>query len=77
MDKHDADRNGRLDEKEREALIEGLRKELLERSKKYDQGNKGRLTPDEAVQMIEDFAREIGIFPDEKPPNDARPEPRR
>jgi Ca2+-binding EF-hand superfamily protein len=77
MDKYDADRNGRLDEKEREAVIEGLRKELLERAKKYDQGNKGRLTPDEAVQMIEDFAREIGIFPDEKPPNDARPEPHR
>ena len=63
MSKFDADHNGRLNAKERDAFLDGVRENLRERIKKYDGGGKGHLEPEEVGRLIDDFAKEIGVFP--------------
>lgn len=63
MKKFDADHDGRLNAKEREEFLDGVRDNLRERIKKYDSGGKGHLEPEDVEKLINDFAREIGVFP--------------
>ena len=61
--RHDADRNGKLDAPEREALVAGFRKDLDARYAKFDANGDGRLDGDEVGDFLEDLGREMGVFP--------------
>ena len=61
--KFDANGDGRLDKQERTALVGGITEEMLMRMAKADADQDGRVNPEEAMEMIEAFGREIGIEP--------------
>ncbi len=64
----DSNRDGRLDERERGVLIEGIHKDFTARIRRFDADRDGRLSPDEAIAMMEDFVqKEIGIRPAQPP----------
>jgi len=64
----DANRDGRLDERERGSLIDGIHKDFTARVRRFDANRDGRLSPDEAIAMMEDFVqRELGIRPSRPP----------
>ena len=65
----DANRDGRLDDKERDELLGGFRRNMKERGEKFDADGDGRLSPEEAIEMLEDFGREAGIIPDRRGPS--------
>jgi hypothetical protein len=74
----DTNRDGRVDEKEREGMVEGIQKELDQRIKRFDADGDGRLNPDETMRLMEDFVQhELGIKPsaarETEPPPGARP----
>jgi Ca2+-binding EF-hand superfamily protein len=52
---------GSLTETERAALLKGLREEIDGRVKKWDPEGNGRITPKTAIQMMDEFAQEIGL----------------
>jgi Ca2+-binding EF-hand superfamily protein len=63
-----ADKDGRLNEAARTALIEGIRKDLDARINKFDANHDGRLDPSEAIEMMEDFLQnDLGIHPNAPP----------
>ncbi len=62
-EKFDQDGDGRLNQKERESLIAGAQEEIMRRVKKVDANDNGRLDPREAINLMEDFAKEIGLRP--------------
>ncbi|MBI5722776.1 MAG: hypothetical protein HZA50_02375 [Planctomycetes bacterium] len=61
--KYDNDGDGRLSAEERANLVKGLETELQTRFDKYA-NQSGRVEPDAAMQMIEDFGKELGILDD-------------
>lgn len=60
-EKFDEDGDGRLNQTEREALIAGTQEEIMRRVKKFDANEDGRLEPREAIDLMEGFAKEIGL----------------
>ncbi len=59
---YDTDGDEKLTTKEeRQALIDGLQDELTKRKEKYDKNADGRLSPNEMLDMMDDFAKEIGL----------------
>ena len=62
-EKFDRDGDGRLNQKERERLIAGTQEEIMRRVKKFDANENGRLEPREAIDLMEGFAKEIGLRP--------------
>ena len=68
IDKYDLDGDGKLNAEERAELLKGLKYTIDQRIKKYDTEDTGRLTPPQAIRMLEDFAQEIGVAPKAKTP---------
>lgn len=62
---------GSLTENERAELLKGLREEIDGRVRKWDPEGNGRITPKTAIQMMDEFAKEIGL----KPARAAQPVP--
>jgi len=62
-DRFDANRDRRLDARERADMIEGLHKEVDTRTRRFDADRDGRLNANETIDMMEAFLREIGIRP--------------
>ena len=62
----DADHDGKLDARERDELVKGMGAQFDERTKQFDADKDGRLSPDETINMMEDFAqRELGLMPND------------
>jgi len=57
--------DGAWDSAGRKALVEGLEKEVMRREKKFDANADGRLDPAEMMNMMIDFAEELGVAPKE------------
>ena len=68
VDKYDTSGTGKFGDEQRAELLKGLREEIERRVKKFDTEGKGRLTPAKTIDMLEDFAKEIGLAPKPKGP---------
>ncbi|RPI60531.1 MAG: hypothetical protein EHM48_07090 [Planctomycetaceae bacterium] len=53
----------RLTKTERADFVQGLKDDLAERRTKFDADKDGRLNPDETINMLEAYLKEIGIEP--------------
>ncbi len=60
----DSNRDGRLDAQERENFVTGMTEQFGQRIEKFDTDRDGRLSPKEAIALMEDFVqKELGIRP--------------
>jgi Ca2+-binding EF-hand superfamily protein len=68
IDRYDTSGTGKLDEEQRAQFIKGIGEEIEKRVKKFDTEGKGRTTPAQTLDMLEDFAKELGLAPKPKTP---------
>ena len=59
--KYDANDDGRLDARERDALMKGIAADVEARMTKYDANKDGHIEPDEALDLAEGFIDELGL----------------
>ena len=59
----DKNSDGRLDKPERTELLKVFRSDFRQRQAKFDADHDGRLAPKEMINLIDEFAREIGLKP--------------